>query len=182
MTEVTYERSEGTEAAQGLDAFLPAHREVFVEPPYCEDPKDVAEFIELFHVQAKRPGFRLVIARDGAEVIGFAFGFQLPPETRWWKGLLKPMPEDFTEETGERTFAIIELAVRKAWRRQGTAAGLHTRLLDGLPVERVTLTMRPEPDAVPAHATYAAWGYRKVGQSRPSDESPLYEAMVLDLR
>ncbi|EFL22443.1 putative acetyltransferase [Streptomyces himastatinicus ATCC 53653] len=182
MAGVTYEVWTGSEAESHLDTFLPAHKEVFAEPPYCEGPKEVADFIDLFHIQAKRPGFRVAVARDGAEIAGFSFGYQLPMNSQWWSGLLEPMPEDFTRETNERTFAIIELAVRKPWRRQGIAAGLHTRILDGLPVERVTLTMLPDPEAAAAHRAYAAWGYRRIGKSRPWDEAPLYEAMVLDLR
>ncbi|MGW3644972.1 GNAT family N-acetyltransferase [Streptomyces sp. NPDC000878] len=182
MAEVTYERYEGAAAGGRLDAFLATYEEVYVEPPYCEGPRDVAEFIERYQVQAQRPGFRLVLARDGVEVVGFTFGYRLPADTRWWNNLLEPMPEDFTEESGERTFVVIELAVRKPWRRQGIAAGLHARLLDGLSVERVTLTMRPEPEAAPAQSAYVAWGYRKVGQSHPWDEAPFYDAMVLELR
>lgn len=49
-------------------------------------------------------------------------------------------------------------------------------------MERATLTMRPEPEAASAHAAYAAWGYRNIGPSRPWDDAPLYEAMVLNLR
>lgn len=183
MTEVTYERFEGTEVVGQLDAFLPAYEEVYADPPYCEGPRDVAEFIERYHwLQAQRPGFRLVLARDDGEVVGFTIGYRLPAETAWWKNLLEPMPEDFTSETGERTFVIAELAVRKPWRRRGIAAELHARLLDGLDVERVTLTMRPEPEAAPAQSAYAAWGYRKVGRSHPWDEAPVYDAMVLELR
>jgi len=182
MAGVTYEVRTGGEAESRLDTFLPVYEEVFAEPPYCDGPKEVAEFIRVFHLQAKRPGFRAVLAREGADVVGFSFGYQLPRDSQWWSGLLEPMPEDFTRETNERTFAIIDLAVRKPWRRQGIAAGLHTRILDGLPVERVTLTMRPDPEAAAAHAAYAAWGYRRIGASRPWDEAPLYDAMVLDLR
>jgi predicted GNAT superfamily acetyltransferase len=72
--------------------------------------------------------------------------------------------------------------VHKPWRRRGVARRLHAELLAGLTVERVTLTMRPEPEAAPAQAAYAAWGYVKVGQSQPWDEAPVYDAMVLDLR
>lgn len=115
-------------------------------------------------------------------MVGFGYGYRLPAGTGWWGNLLEPMPEDFTCETGERTFAIIELAVRKAWRRQGIAAGLHARLLGGLRVDRVTLTVRPEPEAAPARSAYQAWGYRKVGRSHPWEEAPVYDAMVLDLR
>ncbi|MFI0815099.1 GNAT family N-acetyltransferase [Streptomyces sp. NPDC021098] len=181
MDQVTYERYESAEASR-LDALLPAYEEVYAEPPYCEGPSDVAEFIERFRLQARRPGFRLVLAREGNEVVGFTFGYLLPADTGWWDGLVEAVPENFTDETGERTFAIIELAVRKPWRRQGVAAELHSRLLSDLSAERVTLTMRPEPEAAPAQSAYAAWGYRTVGRSRPWDEAPLYDTMVLDLR
>ena len=182
MAGVTYETLEGREAEAQLDTLLPTYKEVFAEPPYRDGPKEVAEFIELFHIQAKRPGCRVVLAREGADVVGFSFGYQLPTDSQWWTALLEPMPEDFTRETNERTFAIIDLAVRKPWRRQGIAAGLHSRLLDGLSAERVTLTVRPEPEAAAAQSAYAAWGYRTVGRSRPWDEAPLYDAMVLNLR
>jgi len=56
------------------------------------------------------------------------------------------------------------------------------RLLEGLDVERVTLTMRPEPEAAPAQAAYAAWGYRKVGVSHPWEDAPYYDCMVRKLR
>ncbi|MEU3351019.1 GNAT family N-acetyltransferase [Streptomyces sp. NPDC037389] len=183
MAEVTYERSYGPGAATLLDGFLPAYEEVYVEAPYSEGPREVAEFIELFQRQALRPGFRLILARDDDEVVGFAFGYRLPADTSWWNGMLTPLPsQDFTRETGERTFTIIELAVRKPWRRRGIADALHTRLVDGLGVERVTLTMRPEPEAAPAQRAYEAWGYVKVGRTRPWDEAPVYDAMVLGLR
>lgn len=182
MTEVTYERYEGLEAAGRLDAFLAVYEEVYADPPYCEGPRDVAEFIDHYQQQIRtRPGFRLVLARHGGEVVGFTYGYRLPADTGWWGNLLEPLPEDFTHETGERTFAVIELAVRAPWRRRGIAAGLHGRLLDGLAVERVTLTMRPEPEAAPAQSAYASWGYRQVGKSHPWEEAPVYDAMILEL-
>lgn len=92
------------------------------------------------------------------------------------------MPEDFTREDGRRTFVIIELAVRKAWRRRGIAAVLHTKLLEGLDVERVTLPVRPEPEAASARSGYGARGYRKIGVSHPWDEALLYNCMVRELR
>ncbi|MEU1783413.1 MULTISPECIES: GNAT family N-acetyltransferase [Streptomyces] len=182
MARTTHQLIHGPEAATFLDAFLPAYEEVYAEPPYQEGPREVAEFIERFQRQAHRPGFRLVLAREGDEVVGFAFGYRLQADTTWWNGLLTPLPQELTRETGERTFAVIELAVRKPWRRRGIAGAIHTRLLDGLGVQRVTLTMRPEPEAAPAQRAYQAWGYVKVGRSRPWDEAPVYDAMVLELR
>jgi GNAT superfamily N-acetyltransferase len=175
-------RWEGPEAGAQLDEILPLYEEIYAEPPYQEGPREVADFLDRFHKEQHIPGFRLVIARDGTHAVGFAFGFRLSSDTTWWDGLLEPRPKEFTHETGERTFAVIELAVRKPWRRRGIAARLHTELLDGTQVERATLTMRPEPEAAPAQSAYAAWGYVKVGQSQPWDEAPAYDSMVLKLR
>ncbi|WAZ26957.1 GNAT family N-acetyltransferase [Streptomyces cinnabarinus] len=179
MAEVAYERHEGAEAARQLDAFLHAYEEVYEEPPYCEGPSDVAEFIEHYQAQTQRPGMRLLLAREDGEVVGFTYGYYLAADTRWWHNLQDvKLLEDFTREDGRRTFVIIELAVRKPWRGRGIAAGLHARLLDGVDAERVTLTMRPEPEAAPAQSAYASWGYRKVGVSHPWDEAPLYDCML----
>jgi GNAT superfamily N-acetyltransferase len=162
-------------------AAVPYLRAALAEPPYNEGPRDIAEFIERFQRQALRPGFRVVAARWGGSPVGFAFGYLLPSDTRWWAGALSPLPAEFTAEDGKRTFVIIELAVRRPWRRQGVAAQMHAGLLDGLKAGRATLTMRPEPEAAPAQAAYAKWGYRTVGQLRPWDEAPVYDAMVVDL-
>ncbi|MFI6581055.1 GNAT family N-acetyltransferase [Embleya sp. NPDC050493] len=180
-TEVTYERYQGQEAAGQLDAFLPAYEEVYAEPPYSEGPSDVAQFIDhyLFHTQ--RPGMRLIIARDGEDVIGFTYGYLLPRDTGWWNNVDEVLADDFKREDGNRTWVILELAVREKWRRHGIAAALHAALLEGLHVERVTLTVRPEPEAAPAQSAYASWGYRTVGVSHPWEGAPFYNAMVLDL-
>lgn len=181
-TELTYERYEGEAAATQLDSFLAAYEEVYAEPPYCEGPSDVAQFIEHYQAQSRRPGMRLVLARDAQEVVGFTYGYPLPADTGWWASVQEELPADFVREDGARTWAIIELAVRKAWRRRGVAAALHTRLLQHVDVERVTLTVRPEPEAGAAQAAYLAWGYRGVGVVHPWEEAPFYTAMVLDLR
>ncbi|NGO72260.1 GNAT family N-acetyltransferase [Streptomyces boncukensis] len=181
MGEITYERHDGVATTAQLDAFLPAYEEVYVEPPYCEGPRDIAEFIDHYQVHVQRAGMRLVLARDSQEVVGFTYGYCLAPDTRWWANVQEPLPEDFTCEDGTRTFVIIELAVRKSWRRRGIAAGLHSRLLEGLRAERVTLTMRTDPEAAPAQAAYSAWGYRRVGRSHPWEDAPYYDAMVREL-
>ncbi|MFB7496110.1 GNAT family N-acetyltransferase [Streptomyces sp. NPDC056161] len=181
--EITFTRYDGANAAGQLDAFLPAYEEVYVEPPYSEGPRDVAEFIDHYAVQAARPGMRLVFAHDGDELIGFTYGFTLAPDARWWGNVRDAtLSDEFTREDGRRTFAIIELAVRKAWRRRGVAAALHARLLDGIDAERVTLTVRPEPEAAPAQTAYAKWGYQRVGTSHPWEDAPFYDCMVLSLR
>ncbi|MFE4664632.1 GNAT family N-acetyltransferase [Streptomyces sp. NPDC056716] len=181
MAELTYERYDGEEAAPALDAFLPAYEEVYAEPPYSEGPSDVAQFIDRYLLHVQRDGMRLGIARDGREVVGFSYGYLLPADTGWWANMDQELAGDFVREDGTRTWVILELAVRKPWSRRGIAASLHTALLDGLAVERVTLTVRPEPEAAAAQAAYHAWGYHPVGTSHPWAEAPYYRAMVLDL-
>jgi ribosomal protein S18 acetylase RimI-like enzyme len=180
--EVTVGVHEGQDAAEQLDAILPVYEEVYAEPPYLEGPRDVAEFLERFARQTQRPGFRMAVARDSdGTPVGFTFGYRLPPDTTWWKNALTPLPDDFTTETGDRTFVIIELAVRAPCRRRGIARRLHDALLAGQPVERATLTTRPEPEAAPAQSAYAAWGYHLIGQSQPWPGAPIYNSLLLDL-
>lgn len=179
---VAFEAYEAAEARPQLDAFLTAYEETYAAPPYNEGPRAVADFIELYQVHVDRPGMRLVLGRDAAdEVVGFGYGYLLAPNTSWWRTVSPPLPSEVTAETGSRTWVTIELAVRARWRRRGIAAGLHHRLLPGPPVERATLTVRPEPEAAPARAAYAAWGYQHVGVSRPWDGAPLYNVMIRDL-
>ncbi|GAQ55997.1 GNAT family N-acetyltransferase [Streptomyces acidiscabies] len=174
-----YDRYDALDADTRLDAFLPAYTEIYREPPYLEGPDDVTEFAEHYHVQTRRPGMRLILARAQEEVVGFTYGYHLSPDTRWWTNLQDAgLSPEFTREDGQRTFVIIELAVRTPWRRHGIATELHNRLLQGLDAERVTLTVRPEPEAAPARSAYEAWGYRKLGVSRPFEGAPLYDCML----
>lgn len=178
---ITVERWEGLECAVHLDVVLPMYKEIWAEPPYREGPKEIAEFLDRFAQEIFLPRARLVVARCGDVPVGYAFGYPLPSDTGWWKAMEGETTPEFGAETGERTLGIVELAVRAGWRRQGVAARMHTHLLEGLGVERVTLAMRPEPEAAPAHAAYAAWGYRQVGHWRPADDEPASHIMLLTL-
>ncbi|MFI1283632.1 GNAT family N-acetyltransferase [Streptomyces sp. NPDC020858] len=179
MAGVTFERiEESDQAVVELQAVVSAYQEVYAEPPYGEGPRDAAGFLVRARRQATRDGFRLVLAREGDEVVGFAFGYWLPADTTWWNALLEPLEARFVEEDGRRTFNVAELAVRRGWRRQGVAAEMHRLLISGHGAERITLTTRPEPEAAPARTAYAAWGYRKVGLARYGNDSPAYDVMV----
>ncbi|MGW2989339.1 hypothetical protein [Streptomyces goshikiensis] len=77
-------------------------------PPYGEGPSDVRQFIDHYLLHAERPGMRLVIAREGEEVIGFTYGHHLPANTGWWGNVDRPLPADFTHEDGTRTWVILD--------------------------------------------------------------------------
>lgn len=123
--------------------------------------------------------FRLVVARRADEPIGFAFGFQLRARTKWWDGAPTPLPDEITAEHPGRTFAIIEIAVRRPYRQRGVGRLLHTHLTAGLSEERITLAVRPEAPA-PQHA-YHSWGYQTVGQIQPFPGGPVYDVMIKSL-
>jgi GNAT superfamily N-acetyltransferase len=163
-----------------LTIVLPIYEEVYAQPPYREGPRELAEFADRYRQHEQRPGFRLVLADHGETVVGFAYGYALRPEYPWWSGLLEPMPPEFTREDGRRTFAILELAVCAPWRGRGVASGLHALLLKGVRARRITLMVRPEPEAAAARTAYAAWGYRRIGSSRSHPQAPVYDAMLLD--
>ncbi|MGC4805115.1 GNAT family N-acetyltransferase [Micromonospora sp. DT233] len=125
----------------------------------------------------QRPGWVLVTATLDDELIGYMYGFPLAPDTRWWEGVQEPVPAGFTEEDGRRTFAICELLVRAAWRRQGVARALHDDLVRSRREERMTLLARP--DNGPAQAAYRSWGWQTVTRLRPGwPDAPLFDVLT----
>jgi ribosomal protein S18 acetylase RimI-like enzyme len=82
-------------------------------------------------------------------------------------------------EDGQRTFGLVELAVRPPWRGRGTARRLHDVLLEGRAAERVILNVHPDSKAAPA--AYRSWGYRQVAETRPGERADLHCVMLLDL-
>jgi ribosomal protein S18 acetylase RimI-like enzyme len=122
----------------------------------------------------------LVTGRVKDELIGFTLGSVLPADLAWWRDFKGDVDPELLRETGTRTFGINELMVRPVWRRRGYVKALSNVLLEGLSAERATLLVRAENTA--AYTAYQLWGFQTVGQMQPFDDSPLYEAMVRDMR
>ena len=171
---------DGDQAATNLPEYRALYADVYAEPPYDWGDDHAALFAERFQVQRRQPGFALVEARDGADLVGLAFGVTLQPSTPWWNHLTAPLPAEVTTENPGRTFALVELLVRPQWRRRGIAQAMHDLLLKDRPEERATLTVLPA--AAPAQAAYQKWAWRKVAQKRnPLPGSPLFDVMLRDL-
>jgi GNAT superfamily N-acetyltransferase len=178
-----HDRADALPLADELGAL---HAAAYAGTPEGEDPFYSAErFAERLAGYLKAPGFALVTARDGAELIGYAFGYLLPTGARWWNGLLDPTEDGFTTETGSRTFALCELHVRADQRGHGVASTIHTELVTNRrhPVcqdtaERATVLVRPDN---PALTLYQRWGYQPIGPLKPYPDSPTYTALVLPL-
>ncbi|MFE5484126.1 GNAT family N-acetyltransferase [Streptomyces sp. NPDC056527] len=114
--------------------------------------------------------FDCVIAYDGDEPAGFAYGASANPGREWWREHLSPAPNPDT------TFALSELMVRPKWRKTGLSKSLHDHLLRSRPE---TLTVLLVDTAQPrVQALYEAWGYHKVGERQPFPDSPRCAVML----
>jgi GNAT superfamily N-acetyltransferase len=173
QTEITFRLLDGTQAAAHAEDLQDVHAEV-----YAEQPDD--GFAQRFRVLRRQPGFVLAEARHGGYLVGYAFGVPLRPSTSWWRQLTTPLPEEVTSEHPGRTFALVELAVRASWRRQGIAATLHDLILEDRSEERATLTV--PPTAIPAQQAFRKWGWRKVGRTRDGGPgAPVSDVLITTL-
>jgi GNAT superfamily N-acetyltransferase len=155
-----------------IEVHLDARAELLDNPFYSGQ-----RFGERLDSYLLSPGFDLVTAKVGEELIGYAFGGTLPANTLWWRGAEVADP-DVTRETGQRTFAFREILVRQAHQRRGHAHRLHDELLGARSEERATLLVR---DDNPARELYLRWGWNLVGHLQPFPDSPRFEAMVIPL-
>ncbi|WP_010468449.1 GNAT family N-acetyltransferase [Streptomyces sudanensis] len=122
-----------------------------------------------------REGFTCVVAFDGEEPTGFAYGAPLQPGREWWRST------DFRPNNGyTSTYAVSEVMVRPRWRKQGVSGRLHDALLKERTEDLAVLLVDVTHPKV--QALYESWGYAKVGEQRPFADSPLYAVMLRSLR
>ncbi|MFG3229340.1 GNAT family N-acetyltransferase [Kitasatospora sp. NPDC048194] len=120
-----------------------------------------------------KAGFSCVVGYDGTEPVGYAYGAPLTEGREWWRQFVTPAP------ARTATFGVSELMVRPRWRKQGVAEQLHETLLADRPEALAVLSVDTEHPKV--QALYESWGYRKVGEERPFEDSPLYAIMLRHL-
>lgn len=178
--DIEFASLDGEEAGQRLPELSDLYTEIYAEPPYEWGREHAKLFAERFAGQRKQDGFRLIEAREHGQLVGVGFGVTLLPNTPWWQNLTTPLSADTTREYPNRTFAVVELLVRRPWRRRHIAEGIHDRLLSDRAEERATLTVLPAAEA--AQAAYRKWGWRRVAQKRnPLPEAPVFDVMVKHL-
>ncbi|MEU8407291.1 GNAT family N-acetyltransferase [Micromonospora sp. NPDC048842] len=125
----------------------------------------------------ERDGWEMVTASVDGALVGYIYGFPLPPQTRWWEGIHEPVPPGFAEEDGTRTFALSELLVHPGWRRLGIARVLHDDLIGRRAESRTTLLARP--DDVAAQTAYRSWGWFKITKLQPNwEDAPIFDVLV----
>ncbi|WP_424921051.1 MULTISPECIES: GNAT family N-acetyltransferase [unclassified Streptomyces] len=120
-------------------------------------------------------GFTCVVAYDGDEPTGFAYGAPQRPGREWWRSTT------FEPAGGETTtYAVSEVMVRPRWRKQGVSDRLHEALLTERDEDLAVLLVDVTHPKV--QALYETWGYEKAGEQQPFADSPVYAVMVKRLR
>lgn len=138
------------------------------------------EFMRRFDSYVSNTDFDLVVAYQGENAIGQAWGWPLTERSAWWEGLLAEPEPNFTHETGERTFALSEIMVIHGHRGKGIAHALHDTLLAGRSESRATLLVKP--DNTRAYRVYQLWGWHKVAQLHPGwENAPTFDVLILEL-
>jgi GNAT superfamily N-acetyltransferase len=169
-------RHDGSDVDGWLDEIAGLYEVVYAEPPYNGGPLfSRMRFLERTNEQKTAPGFTLVTARAGDDLVGFSFGFTFGAG-RWWGGTIRPQPA--AEVLAPEKFAVIELVVAKPWRGRGLSSALMTMVLSDRPERYATLLSEPE---APARRIYEHWGWRHATDVRPADDAPWMNALVLPL-
>ncbi|TDD93492.1 GNAT family N-acetyltransferase [Actinomadura rubrisoli] len=129
-----------------LDSGAACDRLDEIERVYAEafPDHDLSDYRARMQSLLASPGFEAVTARDDGALAGFVYGASLSARSSWWDDLEPVQPAGFTAETGRRTFAVIDLAVRPAHRGRGPGHRLLDELLAGQPEERAALATTPD--------------------------------------
>ncbi|MEN8649329.1 GNAT family N-acetyltransferase [Streptomyces sp. 21So2-11] len=151
-------------------AIIDVHADAYADATDDEFKKRFPWFVDHW---GGSPDFACVIAYDGDEAVGFAYGAPATPRREWWREHLDTAPEN------SRTFSYSELAVRTKWRKAGAAERLTRGLLDRRDEDLAVLLVDTEHPKV--QALYESWGFRKVGERQPFPDSPVCAVMLAEL-
>lgn len=141
------------------DVYVEAYQRV-----HGEEFHDRQRFLDAFARDVQRPGFDMMVGSGsgGAESAGYAYGFLLDRAGEWWRGIGRDTPWDVEELTvSGQVFALAELMVAPAFRRDKVA----TRLLEQLLVrtDASLVTARVDPDNAAAVGALRSWGWVRLG-------------------
>lgn len=178
---VTVQLSTATTVQLHLEDILQLYYETFSQPPYQWPEGEETAFRQRLPRLAADPTFGIATAQTDDNLIGFAYGCALRPNTTWWDGFVTPVAEEVTTEWEGKTFALIDFAVAEGWRGQGIGRRLHDTLLSSRHETRATLAM--EPAAGEVRAVYEHWGWQVVGRLRgpATDFASEFDIMLREL-
>jgi len=171
----------GAELARRLlDLICDLYDDVFSVPPFFwRDDESELHRQRLLRL-VDDPTFGIAVARDGDDLVGFAYGFSVPPDTKWWSDLVAPTEPTLTAEWPGRTFLLFDFGVRASRRGQGIGRMLHDAVLGSRGEERATLAV--QPTAIDTKRIYQHWGWWRVGQvdGGPTAAAPAFDVYLRD--
>ncbi|MGH3116992.1 MAG: GNAT family N-acetyltransferase [Streptomyces sp.] len=179
MSELKLRRLSGTEAAARSELLADLYEQAYAEK-LDGAFRSREGFLDRLSTYVQRPGFELVTADDNGTMAGYIFGFPIAPAGTWWRGFRSDLPLYIRELTEQgKVFAISELLVHPASRRRGIARRLHDELLASRGEELATILV--DPKNTPARSAYYTWGWQKLGDIQPFDNSPVFESLTRPL-
>lgn len=174
--EITFSTFSGSAADQVWHDITALFIECFSVAPYDENPDDLATIGQWGPEKLQGEG-RLITARSGGTLIGFALGHGLRDDAPWRNILSEVATGDGTARAvvtpPEHSFIVHELAVRESHRGRGIAGACLERLLRGRPESRTFVGVYRR--AVDAAAMYRHWGFADIGSvPMPGDAIALH--------
>jgi ribosomal protein S18 acetylase RimI-like enzyme len=156
---VSFEHYGADATGDQRDDLIGLYEAVWLSGAKNDDPFFSRErFVDRLGKHLAAPGFELVTARRGGQLLGYMYGFS---------------------RTGEDRFAVCELMVAAPFRRQGLGRRLHDELLTGR--RERTAELLVEKGNQPARAAYRSWGWHQAGDLRPFADAPNFDVMVIRL-
>jgi GNAT superfamily N-acetyltransferase len=171
----------GAELARPLlDPICDLYDQVFSVPPFFWREDESQMHRQRLLRLLDDPTFGITVAQNDAELVGFAYGFSLPPDTKRWSSLAEPAEPELTAEWLGRTFLLFDYAVAAPMRGRGIGRWLHESLLGSRREERATLTV--QPTAIDTKRIYEHWGWWQVGQvdGGPTAAAPKFDVYLRD--
>ncbi|MGP8301661.1 GNAT family N-acetyltransferase [Streptomyces inhibens] len=157
-----------------LDVYADVRADLVHLPNYA-----VTTFAERLDRHSKEPGWVAILAYDQDEPVGYAYANTVDSEDRWWKRVTPAPPAEYTHRN---VVALKEIGVRVPWRGTGAARRIHDTLLADRNEPYVTLMVNPLAGDGKVQRLYETWGYKGIGQSQPSPDSPVLKAMIRAVR
>jgi ribosomal protein S18 acetylase RimI-like enzyme len=109
----------------------------------------------------ERSDFLFLVARDGDQIVGFAYGYTGAYGQWWTEHVARSMTVAQREEWLDQPhYEIVELHVRPAWQRRGIGSALLAQLLTRQPHDRALLST--QAGARKARTFYAKNGWQEL--------------------
>lgn len=171
MAEVFTRRMSRWQAEQQREAVADVYVEAYRGMP-GDEFRDREEFLRRFAEATQRPGFDMIVASE-RRMTGAAYGYVLDRADGWWRDFTGEGPGgvDLEELTASgQVFALAELMVVPAYRRQGIATRLLDQILLRSDAALITTLVTPTAagDAVGAVGALRAWGWSYLGDTQGS--------------